>query len=1447
MYKFYIVPDATVCSSHSELYTRMELFYDPYAESDAYAVIDPKDKDELNKSGSLEFTVLPANIHYADFHKKKTMVIVFDEGTWLYEGIVTDAPVDFYKQRKVTCASPLTFLCDSVQAPDEKNEVQIPSSASGTTYAAVPDTWLAGANPKSLNWRVQSQKADGTIEYVKTNDTSPVSGTRYFYPISSDGGNYSGATTTKAAGTKETIIAHIGRLLDVHNSQVDPFKRIYAGQMYNTSDSETHEFKSSGFRNTWDALKSDILDEYGKYFTITRGNDNNLYLNYLELAQLPSSTVPLIEFANNMMEMNESDDQDDDIFTVLVPIGKDNLTVKDVSGHDSPEHANREVSPYIASWAGNKRYVVVGPKAVERYGYIIKPQTFSDVDNKDTLWTRAVQYIHNNYDYHQEYEVKAIDLRFINGSGHRICVGDKCRIHSKWHGVDTSELYVISAEHDLANPENDTYRLGIPTSDREANNRTLTGQSNSAKSKNAANQASTASGMSRLSSILEDYIHVTEWGLEMNSRLKNEVESNDGKYMTRFLQDEEHINLAAQKLFGVDEDGRGDRDAGYVAVPKSEYKDNKGAYKNPHTEHWFEKNGNTYKLSDDLEANPDKQYYTQRLWTRYSQVDVGPGGIKATVDGNYERSTYCSSWIQANEDAILAITGHIHVDENGQVIIDGGAGVRTGHTSDRVDVHYQAVPKSMYSKSPVSQKWYERVMNSAGTWTGSGVSESEIMQGATPATLGPNESKYYKRSTDSTANPDKYYYIRQSVSEEFTAEYGVYDENNLTGGVVARMVNNPQYFPVDDGTIKEAADLGKTAYELGWYLYNSSTGEFGLGLAGDVVNEHTKYYTKKNNSQVWTDLRGDHIVIGPAVTPAGDGKTDIEKKNETMQDRVNRYLANNKHLNGTICEIASDVVTVHALFAEYINFENAEGIEIWSQFGEFWSLTANHLSVTQDYGDGDVDAGIAYIDWTVTDILQIGETYFDEEEINNQVGNIVMGFGTPTVDGDDVTIPYYVASDNGEYSDDDEDHQITFTKPATIGKAVWSSGSGTHDLKIYTVGGWNGGKDPQWTFYHAIITYPTNYVDGDLDSEENPRISYGRKGSDVGAGGNSPLKDKPTIKAHVELSGEDWDRYGLNVALFHDDAADDTPVIPGWSKFIYVDAKPAYDDGWDQARLQMDWPTAMQALGERTTMTIKFPSETVDEQDETTLTLLDADTKGTSGYVRVYRDYTDDNNRGAMIGAIQVGDWYSDGWADCVDTITAETSYGGDDYIDGEELTLGYSDSATVKAGYFDSGGTWHDTSGVKVKSPSKGSYRTYAKNGDTEYTSGEIDLGTSGGSVTVYGQRKMDGDSDYESADGITIKASASSISDLEIDENGTKVTSINVSLNGSARTLKPWVKVNGSWQSGTECVVYAPSKSSCTMKYTGTETEGEGDSAVTYYCFRTTTNITSDKTMYY
>lgn len=1108
MYKYYIVPDATKLSSHAAIYENLQLLWDPLTESDAYAITEPSDKSELNKSASLEFSVLPANIHYNDFHKNRTVVVVYDDDDWIFEGVVTDAPLDFFKQRKVTCADPLTYLCQSVQAPDEKNEISTPTSGSNPRYFPVPDAWYTGANPKGLDWYEQTINAiyvqvaetdvyvSGTTYYVKSgdvysvwsgnagtwaarptlyvasghepkytksNDTSAVADKRYYYLVTNQSGNYSGTTTTVAAATEETIVGHIERLLNVHNSQVDKFKCIFPGNMYSTSDTSKKEFKAANYRTTWDALKSDILDEYGKYFRIRLGDDHALYLDYLELYQLPTvpdSMAPLIEFTNNMMNMSESDDNDDDIFTVLVPIGKDNLTVKDVTGHDSPAHndSTHEVDPYVASWGGNKRYVVVSRKAIARYGYIIKPQQFSDVEDASTLWDRTVKYIQNNYDYHTEYEVKAIDIRFINGSGKRIVVGDKVRLHSQWHGVDTTELYVISAEHDQMNPENDSYRIGIPTSDREANNRTLTGQSNSAKSKQAKNSASTSSGMSRMSSILEEYIHVTEWGLEMSSNLKNTVEAQAGKFTTQFIQDGEHINLLAQKIFGVDEEGYGDVDAGYMLVPTSERKTSYGKYKNPVEQAWYEKKGNRqYQLSTDTTSDPaavgNKNYYVQNLATRVSQIDVGPSGIKGVVDGNYERSTYCSSWIKANEDAILAITGHIHVDDNGQVIIDSGSGVRTGHTSERTDVHYQAVPRTQYGNSPASKHWYERVLNSAGKWTGDGVAESEIMAGATSESLGSNESKYYKRSTDATANSQKYYYVRTSTTEEFTAEYGVYDENTLTGGVISRMVNNPSYFPVPKGTVEDAANDGKIAHNLGWYVYNSQTGTFGLALADDPVHANWSYYTVKNTSEVWTDLRGDHIVIGPIT-----GEID-----EATRARAQKYISG-KHLNGTITEIASDVTVVNTLIAKYIEADDiTANTSIQTDYLGFnQGICGGYLDFYPDYGYPDlgthiesgrvgtyiVETGVIILSSDSGDDILLGSSHTDEGSSDADPANLVVGFGTITYSGDDVTIPYLTAGDSGSY---DNDHVITFTKPASLGTVTWSSGTNT--LTVKTVGG----------------------------------------------------------------------------------------------------------------------------------------------------------------------------------------------------------------------------------------------------------------------------------------------------------------------------------------------------------------------------------------------------------
>ena len=1055
MFKFYVVPDATKLTSHSAIYSasNMKLFWDPRSESDAYAIIGPKGKAEINKAGSLEFTVLPTNVCYNDFQKRKSVVLAYDDDTLIFEGYVSAKPRDFYKQRKITCTGTLAYLVDSVQAPDEKNEIVVPEASSGNLYVKVPLIWYDDAKPTSLNWYERSKNTDGNFVYTRTTDTTANPDKTYYYTVTGSGENISGTTITRSAATSEKLGAHISRILNVHNTQVDPYKQIFEGRI-NNDDTENHDFASTGWRTSWDALNTDILEDYGRYVTITTESNGTLVLNYLDIKQM-SDQQPVIEYARNMIEMTESDSSDD-VFTVLVPIGKDNLTVSGVSGHNSG--GNAEVDPYIASWGGARRYVVVSKAAVARYGYIVKTQSFSDVEDASELYDRAVKYIRNNYDYHTEYDVKAVDLKVLGESNHRISVGDKCRVKSTWHEVDEKDLFVISAEYDYMNPENDRFKIGVPTSDREAGNRRISSQTKNNRNSSKNNASNYSSGSSHTSSILENYIHVTEWGLEMNSRLKNEVESNDGKYTTRFIQDENHLNLAAQKLFGVDGDGRGDKDAGYVRVLSSEYRDGDGPYKNPNTEHWFEKDSNgDYYVSTDTTCDPsvvgNKTYYVQRLWTRYADVDVGPGGIKARVDGNYETSTYCSSWIQSNEDQILALTGHLYVDEEGHAHVTAGSGMRTDHQEDKTTETFIHVQSSMYSQNPnpMSKGWYERVLDSSGAWVG---------QGKADFNTNPN---YYKLSHDTTVNRNKYYYYKSFIREKFVAEYGVYDEDTLTGGVVVRMVNNPTYRKVSEGDVNKLAKNSGSPNAKGWFEYNESTGTFGLTLDTAVPRKSSdgspiyKYYTVSNNAQTYSDIWGEHIVVGRTKGYSG--------MDSATRARVDRYISKN-NLDGTITEIASDVVVVNTLIAKYIDTDEITVNTALSADDAFINRLRlyEHMIIYNEsdetgialevHGNTEVNGLLDVYGTAIVTALSIGDVEggesvsFGEGESNNPA-DIVMSFDTPTYSGDNVTIRYRTAG----MDDFDNAVAITFTKPASLGTVTWSSGNNGGTLTAKTVGG----------------------------------------------------------------------------------------------------------------------------------------------------------------------------------------------------------------------------------------------------------------------------------------------------------------------------------------------------------------------------------------------------------
>lgn len=99
------------------IYTDDKLLYAPHLFHEGYGALSPKLTVELNKAGSLEFTLPPNNVQYDGMRKMKSIITAFQNDEELFRGRVLHDEKDFYKRKSTYCEGDLAFLLDSVQRP----------------------------------------------------------------------------------------------------------------------------------------------------------------------------------------------------------------------------------------------------------------------------------------------------------------------------------------------------------------------------------------------------------------------------------------------------------------------------------------------------------------------------------------------------------------------------------------------------------------------------------------------------------------------------------------------------------------------------------------------------------------------------------------------------------------------------------------------------------------------------------------------------------------------------------------------------------------------------------------------------------------------------------------------------------------------------------------------------------------------------------------------------------------------------------------------------------------------------------------------------------------------------------------------------------------------------------------------------------------------------------
>jgi hypothetical protein len=343
---------------------------------DLLIIFNPRLTLELGKAGSLEFDIPPDNPYYSRLSQLSTEVSVDMDDEELFHGRVLSNELAFNNVRHIYCEGDLSYLIDSVQKGVKY---------SGTTH--------------------------DLFRRIITNHNARMDASKRF------------TVGTINIENRNIVLVGQSESENVNTGAID-YKQI-------AIDSIVDEWN-----NTFDYIQTCLIDYCGGYLRTRRVN-GTIYIDLL--SNFANTSIQAIELGSNLLDLKEQVNAQD-LFTVLIPLGDDNLTIASVNGGSDE---------------------LVDTNAAARYGRIVKTHVFNNVTSASTLLENARRFMATNINVPRTISVRAVDLHMLNPLISPIRIGDKVTITSAAHDVDDS-LTCTRIEYDLERPENNNYTFGNP-------------------------------------------------------------------------------------------------------------------------------------------------------------------------------------------------------------------------------------------------------------------------------------------------------------------------------------------------------------------------------------------------------------------------------------------------------------------------------------------------------------------------------------------------------------------------------------------------------------------------------------------------------------------------------------------------------------------------------------------------------------------------------------------------------------------------------------------------------------------------------------------------------------------------------------------------------------------------------------------------------------------------
>lgn len=256
---------------------------------------------------------------------------------------------------------------------------------------------------------------------------------------------YSGTTHAlfRQIVTKHNERVEAEKQFKIGNIEIEDRPIIISGQSDDYGDSGEIDYRQiaiNSITNEWatslDMIQNCIIDYCGGYLRAREESDGL----YVDILLNEGTTIDQeIEFGVNLLDLTEEITAEE-LFTVLVPLGDENLTISSVNdGSDE----------------------LVDEEAVKEFGRIVRTHVFDNVNQASTLLENGRRYLENEVHIPRTFTISAIDLHFLNPDMKPIHVGDRVKVKSAPHGIQDVML-CTRIEYDLENAENTLYTFGNP-------------------------------------------------------------------------------------------------------------------------------------------------------------------------------------------------------------------------------------------------------------------------------------------------------------------------------------------------------------------------------------------------------------------------------------------------------------------------------------------------------------------------------------------------------------------------------------------------------------------------------------------------------------------------------------------------------------------------------------------------------------------------------------------------------------------------------------------------------------------------------------------------------------------------------------------------------------------------------------------------------------------------